>query len=313
MGFYCITMLEMALELAREDPASEDMASKFFEHFVSIADALNAFGGTGLWSEEDGFYYDQLQTNGSVTPLRVRSMVGLIPLLACVVLDEEELSRQPGFLKRMHWFLDNRPDLASHIAWAETDRGRRLLALPSRERLERVLRYMLDEKEFLSPHGIRSLSSAHRERPFVLALDGQQYGVHYTPAESDTWLFGGNSNWRGPVWFPVNYLLIEALERYHYFYGDSLRVECPTGSGRMMNLAQVAHELSRRLAGLFVPDAEGRRPCHGNDPRYRDDPYWRELVTFAEYFCGDTGRGLGARYQGWTSLAVRCFEDLGRT
>src|SRR6184192_2515514 len=313
MGFYCVTLLEMALELAREDPACEDMASKFFEHFVAIADAMNAFGGSGLWCPDDGFYYDQLLTNGRVVPLRVRSMVGLIPLLACTVLDEEALDRFPGFAKRMRWFLDNRPDLARHIAWAETGRGRRLLAIPSRERLERVLRYMLDENELLSPHGIRSLSRVHRERPFVLRMDGQEYEVHYTPAESDSGLFGGNSNWRGPVWFPLNYLLAEALERYHHFYGDDLRVECPTGSGRLMNLHEVAQELYRRLAGLFVPDADGRRPCQGHDPRFRDDPHWRDLITFAEFFCGDTGRGIGARYQGWTTLAIRCFEDLARS
>ena len=313
MGFYCVTLLEMALELAREDPACEDMASKFFEHFVAIADAMNAFGGSGLWCPDDGFYYDQLLTNGRVVPLRVRSMVGLIPLLACTVLDEEALDRFPGFAKRMRWFLENRPDLARHIAWAETGRGRRLLAIPSRERLARVLRYMLDENEFLSPHGIRSLSRVHRDHPFALAVDQQEYEVHYTPAESDSGLFGGNSNWRGPVWFPVNYLLAEALERYHHFYGDDLRVECPTGSGRLMNLAEVAQELYRRLASLFVPDADGRRPCQAPDPRFRGDPHWRDLVTFAEFFCGDTGRGIGARYQGWTTLAIRCFEDLARS
>jgi glycogen debranching enzyme len=171
---------------------------------------------------------------------------------------------------------------------------------------------MLDENEFLSPHGIRSLSQVHREQPFVLALDGREYGVHYTPAESDTTLFGGNSNWRGPVWFPVNYLLIEALERYHHFYGDDLRVECPTGSGRLMNLGEVARELSRRLASLFVPNGDGARPCHGRDSRFRDDPHWRDLVTFGEYFCGDSGRGIGARYQGWTTLAIPCFENIAR-
>jgi hypothetical protein len=313
MAFYCVTLLEMALELAREDPAYEDMASKFFEHFVAIADAMNGFGGTGLWYPEDGFYYDQLLMGGRSIPLRVRSMVGLLPLLACTVLEEETLERLPGFTKRMRWFLENRPDLAKHVALAEAGHGQRLLALPSRERLERTLRYMLDEHEFLSPHGLRSLSQVHRERPFVLALDGQEYGVHYTPAESDTGLFGGNSNWRGPVWFPVNYLLVEALERYHHFYGDALRVECPTGSGRMMTLAEIAQELYRRLAGLFTPDAAGRRPCHGNDARFRDDPHWRDLLRFSEYFCGDTGRGLGASFQGWTTLAIRCFENLARS
>jgi hypothetical protein len=222
------------------------------------------------------------------------------------------LERFPSFAKRMRWFLQNRPDLARYVSLAESDHGHRLLAIPSRDRLERTLRYMLDENEFLSPHGIRSLSQVHREQPFVLAVDGREYGVHYAPAESDTTLFGGNSNWRGPVWFPVNYLLIEALERYHHFYGDSLRVECPTGSGRLMNLGEVARELSRRLASLFVPNGDGERPCHGRDPRLRDDPFWRDLVTFGEYFCGDSGRGLGARYQGWTTLAIPCFENVAR-
>src|SRR5437879_3129872 len=264
-------MLEMALELAREDAAYEDMASKFFEHFVAIADAMNAFGGTGLWSPDDGFYYDQLQTSGRVVPLRVRSMVGLLPLLACTVLEDETLERLPGFSKRMRWFLENRPDLAGHITWAEAGHGHRLLAPPSRARLERVLRYMLDEGEFLSPHGLRSLSQVHRDRPFVLAVDGQEYGVHYAPGESDSGLFGGNSNWRGPVWFPVNYLLIESLKRYDHFYGDSLKVECPTGSGVEMTLGEVAEELERRLVKLFLPDARGRRPAHGSSTRYADD------------------------------------------
>jgi hypothetical protein len=312
MGFYCITMLEIALELAEENPAVEDMASKFFEHFVAIADALNSFGGSGLWCDDDGFYYDQLHSDGRVIPLRIRSMVGLIPLLACTVIDEERLARLPGFARRFRWVLENRPDLARHIALGDSHRGARLLALPSRDRLARVLRYMLDERELLSPHGVRSLSQVHQERPFVLHLDGQQFDVRYTPAESDSGLFGGNSNWRGPVWFPVNYLLVEALERYHYFYGDGFRVECPVGSGRMLTLKEVAAELSRRLAMLFVPDASGNRPCHGTDPLLRDDPHWRDFVTFAEYFCGDSGRGIGARYQGWTTLAVRCFEDVAR-
>jgi hypothetical protein len=312
MGFFCVTLLEMALELAREDAACEDMASKYFEHFIAIVDAMNTFGGTGLWCPADGFYYDQLYVGGRVVPLRARSMVGLLPLMACTVLDEEVLDRCPGFAKRMRWFLENRPELGRYVTLAEADHGHRLLAIPSRERLERTLGYMLDENEFLSPHGIRSLSQVHREHPFVLTVDGLECEVHYNPAESDTWLFGGNSNWRGPVWFPVNYLLIEALERYHHFYGDGLRVECPTGSGRTMNLGEVAQELYRRLASLFVPDVDGHRPCHGDDPRFRNDPHWRDFVTFAEYFCGDSGRGIGARYQGWTTLAVRCFEAIER-
>jgi hypothetical protein len=314
MAFYCVTMLSIALELAQDNPAYEDMASKYFEHFVAIADAMNELGGSGLWEDDDGFYYDQLHVDGRVIPLRIRSLVGLIPLLACEILEEEQIARFPGFAKRMRWFLENRADLAHSITYAEMGHGHRLLAVPTRQRLERVLRYMLDENEFLSPHGLRSISRVHAEHPYVFSEGGQEYRVDYGPGESTTGLFGGNSNWRGPVWFPINYLLIEALERYHHFYGDSLRVECPTGSGRMMNLGEVASELSRRLTGIFLPDENGRRPCHGDDPRYAADPAWRDLVLFHEYFHGDSGRGLGASHQtGWTALVVRCFEDLART
>jgi len=313
MAFYCATMLSIALELAQDNRAYEDMASKYFEHFVAIADAMNELGGSGLWADDDGFYYDQLHVDGKVVPLRVRSLVGLIPLLACEILEEDNIKRFPGFAKRMRWFLENRADLANSITYAEMGHGHRLLAVPTRERLERVPRYMLDENEFLSPHGLRSVSRMHAEHPYVFSEGGQEYRVDYVPGESTTGLFGGNSNWRGPVWFPLNYLLIEALERYHHFYGDSLRVECPTGSGRMMTLGEVASELSRRLASIFLPDDKGRRPCHGDDPRFAADPSWRDLVLFHEYFHGDTGRGLGASHQtGWTSLVVRCFEDLAR-
>jgi hypothetical protein len=310
MGFYCATMLSMALELAKDDPAYEDMASKFFEHFVAIADAMNALGGSGLWCPDDGFYYDQLHVDGRTVPLRLRSLVGLVPLIACEVLEEDTLDRLPGFTRRMRWFLDNRPDLAGTIAYAERGHGHRLLALPRRDRLERVLRYMLDESEFLSPYGIRSVSRVHRDQPYVLAAGGQEYRVAYEPAESTSGLFGGNSNWRGPVWFPLNYLLLEALERYAHFYGDDLKVECPTGSGRFLNLDAVAQELARRLAALFLADAGGRRPVHGDDRRFADDPHWRGLVRLSEYFHGDTGRGLGASYQGWTTLVTRCLEDV---
>jgi len=310
MAFFCATMLSMALELAKTDPAYEDMASKFFEHFVAIVDAMNTLGGHGLWNEEDGFYYDQLHVDGRQIPLRVRSLVGLIPLCAVEVLDHAQLDRLPGFAKRMRWFIENRRDLRRHISYAESGphyrEGARLLAIPSRERLERVLRYMLDENEFLSPYGIRSLSRVHRDHPYVLQHGNGEYRVRYAPGESDTTLFGGNSNWRGPVWFPINYLLIEALERYSHFYGDSLRVECPTGSGRRLTLDQVARELATRLTRLFLPDAAGRRPCFGDDRRFAADPHWRELLLFHEYFHGDTGRGLGASHQtGWTALVTR--------
>jgi hypothetical protein len=315
MAFYCATMLSIALKLAETLPAYEDMASKFFEHFVAIADAMNCFSGTGLWDEEDGFYYDRLHLDGRQIPLRVRSMVGIIPLFAVEILEADLIRKLPAFTKRMHWFLDNRRDLARHISYMEKTGAegddRRLLAIPSRARLERVLAYLLDENEFLSPYGIRSLSKVHQDRPYAFRVDGQEYRVEYVPGESNTPLFGGNSNWRGPVWFPLNYLLIEALERYHHFYGDSLRVECPARSGRFMNLQAVAREIAARLCRLFLRDATGRRPCHGDDPRFAVDPHWRDLLLFHEYFHGETGRGLGASHQtGWTALVARLLEDL---
>jgi len=319
MAFYCGTMLSMALELASTRPAYEDIASKFFEHFVEIVDAMNAVGGCGLWNEEDGFYYDQLLMEGAGSiPLRVRSLVGIIPLLAVEVIEQEKIVNLPGFRKRMRWFIENRKDLAQHITYmerrpGEADSAHRLLAIPSKDRLLRVLRYLLDESEFLSPYGIRSLSAAYKDKPYCVKIDGQTVGIDYEPAESRSGLFGGNSNWRGPIWFPINYLIIEALERYNYFYGDTVQVECPVGSGKMMNLAQVGLELASRLSSIFVPDEKGARPCHGGDPRYADDPHWRDLVLFNEYFHGDTGRGLGASHQtGWTALVTRCMGMLSR-
>ena len=315
MAFFCATMLSMALELASEDPAYEDVASKFFEHFVSIVDAMNTLGGMGLWDEEDGFYYDQLHLDGQQIPLKVRSMVGLIPLFAVEALEEEVLAKLPGFRRRMQWFLDNRRDLAHNISYMACSEdaadAHRLLAIPSRERLEKVLRYLLDEKEFLSPYGVRALSRVHMSHPYVFRVGGMEHRVDYDPGESTTGLFGGNSNWRGPIWFPVNYLLVEALERYHHFYGSGLKVECPVGSGRFLNLSEVSREIARRLASCFLPDRSGARPCHGGDPRFARDPFWRDLVLFHEYFHGDTGRGVGASHQtGWTALVVRCLEDL---
>jgi hypothetical protein len=308
----------MALELASEDPAYEDVASKFFEHFIAIADAINTLGGTGLWSEEDGFYYDQLHADGMQTPLKVRSLVGALPLIAVEVLDEAQFAHLEGFKRRLNWFLTNRQDVARQIACMHPrETGgtvQRLLAIPSRERLEKVLRYLLDESEFFSPHGIRSVSRVHRDKPYKIVVEGIVHRVDYDPGESSTGLFGGNSNWRGPVWFPLNYLLLEALERFHHFYGPEFRVECPVGSGRMLNLEEVAHELGARLSSIFLADPAGRRPCHGGDPRFATDPHWKELVLFHEYFHGDTGRGVGASHQtGWTALVVRCIEDLART
>jgi hypothetical protein len=319
MAFYCTTMLEMALELAREDPSYDDLASKFFEHFIAIADAINRHGGTGLWDEEDGFYYDHLNVDGRSLPLRIRSLVGLIPLIACGILEEEIIRALPGFRKRTDWFLANREDLAGVISCMETPgegkgHRHRLLAIPSRDRLVRILRHMLDEQEFLSPFGIRSLSRIHAERPYVFHANGREYRVGYVPGESDSGLFGGNSNWRGPIWLPMNYLLIEALERYHHFYGDSLLVECPAGSGRRMSLGEVAREISRRLVRIFLPDGKNGRPCLGENRLFAIDPRWRDLLLFHEYFHGETGRGLGASHQtGWTALIVKLLGGNGST
>jgi hypothetical protein len=278
---------------------------------------MNNLGGTGLWSEEDGFYYDQLHVDSQHIPLRVRSMVGLMPLIAVEVLDQGEFAHLEGFQRRMEWFIRNRQDVARNIACMrpreEHGHAKRLLAIPTRERLVRVLGYMLDETEFLSPHGIRSVSRVHRERPYQFDVMGTPYRVDYVPAEGNTGLFGGNSNWRGPIWFPVNFLVLEALERYHHFYGDDLKVECPVGSGRMLTLKQVARELETRLASIFLADASGRRPCHGQDGRWAEDPHWKDLVLFHEYFHGDDGRGVGASHQtGWTALVLRCIEDMAR-
>jgi hypothetical protein len=322
MAFYASTMLSIAFELSesedgRVQTAYEDMASKFFEHFIQIVDAMNNAGGTGLWDETDGFYYDQIDYGFRSESLKTRSLVGLLPLIGVELLDSDKIDRLPGFKKRYEWFLRHRPDLARHITHCAEDcpTGRRqtLLAVPSRERLVRVLRYLLDESEFLSDYGVRGVSKYHEKNPFIFRADDRELRLDYTPAEATSHLFGGNSNWRGPIWFPVNYLLIEALERYAEFYGDSLRVEAPVGSGRMMTLSEAAQEIARRLGSIFLADSDGRRPVNGGCPRYAGDPHFRGLVLFYEYFHGDNGRGVGASHQtGWTALAVRCLEDGAR-
>jgi Glycosyl hydrolase family 63 C-terminal domain len=314
MGFYCLTMLSISLELAQTRPAYEDMASKFFEHFIAICESMNTLGGTGLWDEEDGFYYDQLKMDGKSIPLRTRSLVGLLPLVAVEVLEEEKIKSFKGFRRRMEWFLRYRQDLARLIS-IDTKSGltHRLLAVPTRERLCRVLRYLLDENEFLAPYGIRSLSKVHAAKPYVFEAKGITYRVDYVPGEGNTHLFGGNSNWRGPIWFPITYLIVEALERYHHFYRDDLKVECPTGSGNLLNLQQIADEIAQRLVRLFLPDEQGRRPCHGDDPRYASDPHWKNLVLFYEYFHGETGRGCGASHQtGWTGIVARLMRNRSK-
>ena len=321
MGFYCTSMLRIALELAlHHNRAYEDVASKFLEHYVFISDSLNNLGGRGLWDDEDGFYYDQLLINGKSTPLKLRALIGLIPLLAVQVLNEDDIRPNlPGFHKRAEWFLANRRDLIKRVAEIEIrgDEPHRslLLSLPGRNRLERALRYLLDESEFLSPHGVRSLSRAYKDRPYLFRTDGDphEYAVAYVPGDMDSEQMGGNSNWRGPVWLPINFLLIEALREYHRYYGDTFQIECPTGSGQLVDLNGVAHELAERLGSLFVPQEGRPRPCHGSFERYADDPHWRDYILFYEYFDGDTGRGLGASHQtGWTALVACLMEDCAR-
>jgi hypothetical protein len=316
MGMYCLNMLAIALELARENPAYEGVASKFFEHFVYIAHAMNDLGGEGLslWDESDGFYYDVLHLpNGDHFPLRVRSMVGLISLYAVETLEPEVLERLPAFKRRMQWFIDNKPVLRDHIRNVETPSGtRRLLSIVDSSHLPIVLRYMLDESEFLSEYGIRSLSQFHRKNPFMLHINGTTHQVDYEPAESSTGVFGGNSNWRGPIWFPVNYLLIESLQKFHNFLGDEFQVEFPTGSGKKKSLWEVAAEISRRLVRIFLRDGEGRRPVFGRHEKFQNDRHWRDYVPFHEYFHGDTGAGVGASHQtGWTGVVAKLIEQSG--
>ncbi len=317
MAMYSLNLLAIAMELARKDPAYEDVASKFWEHFVYIARAINHLGddGIAMWDERDGFFYDVLHLpNGHPVPLRVRSMVGLIPLFAVETLEPGRVNSLPGFKRRMDWFLENRPDLTDNIPHMnEPKEGKRLLlSVVNGDQLRRVLKFMLDEEEFLSPYGIRSLSRVHKDNPYVVEVGGAEYRVAYEPAESSTGLFGGNSNWRGPVWFPVNYLLIESLQKFHHYYGDEFKVECPTGSGVYLTLWEVAAEISKRLNRLFLCDADGRRPVHGGDDRYRDDPNWRDLILFYEYFNGDDGAGLGASHQtGWTGLVAKLLQQSG--
>lgn len=315
MAFYCLTLLSMALELAKWHQAYEDLASKFFEHFIAIADSINYFNGSGLWDENDGFYYDFIHKGSEFAALRTRSLVGLVPLLGVEVIEDDVIQSLPGFMRRMQWFLDNRKDLtniSTCMAKQEAQLGhrRRLLAVPSRERLVRALKYLLDQNEFLSDYGIRSLSRVHQKDPFGCRVGGDLLQVKYIPGESDSYAFGGNSNWRGPVWFPLNYLFVEALERYHHFYGDTLRVECPTGSGQWMNLSQVANELSRRLTSLYLPGPDGRSPWCGDTAEFSENPFWKDLLLFYEYFHGESGMGLGASHQtGWTALITRLIKD----
>ncbi len=317
MAMYTLNLLAIALELAMHDRAYADVASKFFEHFVHITAAMNHIGadGEGLWSEEDGFYYDVLHLPGGAhRPFQIRSLVGLIPLFAVETLEPGVVNALPGFRRRMEWFLNNYENIENHIDEQRQPDGnvRRLLSVVNLRRLPRVLRYLLDENEFLSPYGVRSVSRYHRDHPYRMSLDGVEHRVDYEPAESTSGLFGGNSNWRGPIWFPVNFLLIEALQKFDHFVGPSYRVEFPTGSGRLATLWEVAAELSRRLNRIFLRDASGRRPVYGEAERFQQDPHWRDLILFYEYFHGDTGAGLGASHQtGWTALVAKLLQQSG--
>jgi hypothetical protein len=319
MAMYTLNLLAIALELASEDPAYEDVASKFWEHFIYIARAMNHRGddGVGLWDEMDGFFYDVLRfPDGRKYPMRIRSMVGLIPLFAVETLEPELLERLPGFKRRLEWFIDNRPDLIGNVACMRSPgRGeRRLLSIVGREQLRRVLQIMLDENEFLSAYGIRALSRYHKENPYKLAVNGNEYRVDYEPAESTTGLFGGNSNWRGPVWFPTNYLLIESLQKFHHYLGDDFKVEFPARSGRMLTLWEAAAELSRRLSQIFLRDEKGERPVYRGIEKFQSDPNWNELILFHEYFHGDSGRGVGASHQtGWTGLVTKMLQQSGES
>ena len=319
MAMYSLDMLAIALELAADDPTYEDVASKFWEHFLYIAKAMNHLGGDGLslWNEEDGFFYDVLHTNdGQRIPLKVRSLVGLTPLYAVQTMEPELLRSMPAFRRRLEWFIENRPDLTSNMACMHTPGHgeRRLFSVASREQLQRILETMLDETEFLSPFGLRALSRFHLENPYVFRTDGTVHSVGYEPAESSTGVFGGNSNWRGPIWMPTNYLLIHALRRLHEYYGESMRVECPTRSGVLMNLSQVADEIATRLTRIFRRDPEDRRAVFGDNEKWQSDPHWRDHIPFYEYFNGDNGAGVGASHQtGWTALVASLICELAES
>jgi mannosylglycerate hydrolase MGH1-like protein len=317
MALFSQNMLELAVELAAHDPTFEDMVFKFAEHFFYIAAAMNRPGGEGMWDEEDGFYYDLLRLpDGSATRLKVRSMVGLLPLCATTVIEKSQRDRVPATMVRIHERLRRMPELAATMHptgpghFGVNERG--IIALLTPERLRRILTKMLDENEFLSPYGIRALSRFHADHPYIFHADGQEYRVDYLPAESNTGMFGGNSNWRGPIWMPVNIMIIRSLLNFYTYYGNNFKIECPTGSGKLMNLFEVAKEISDRLTRIFLRDASGRRPVYGGTREFQEDPYWRDHILFYEYFHGDNGAGLGASHQtGWTGAVAKLIELFG--
>jgi hypothetical protein len=318
MAMYALNLMRIAVELARHNPVYQDIATKFFEHFLYIAEAMTNIGGQGigLWDEHDQFFYDELNLpDGRIVPLKVRSMVGLIPLFAVETLEPELLDELPEFKRRLKWFLKYRPDLHDLVSrWEEPGMGERhLLSLLRGHRMKALLRRMLDESEFLSDYGVRALSKVHGDQPYVWHLNGYDLVVRYQPAESDSGLFGGNSNWRGPIWFPVNYLLIESLQKFHHYYGDDFKVECPTGSGNYLTIEEVGEELSRRLTRIFLRDENGRRAFFGDHPKLQHDPHFRDHILFYEYFHGDSGRGVGASHQtGWTGLVAKLLQPRRR-
>ncbi|GKT86704.1 LOW QUALITY PROTEIN: glycoside hydrolase family 63 protein [Colletotrichum tofieldiae] len=317
MAFYCLSMLNIALELAKHRRTYEDIASKFFEHFIFISDAMTFRTGQkdekSLWNDEDGFYYDAISP--WIQQLPVRSLVGLIPLYATLTLEPELINKLPSFKKRVDWFMENRCDLAERNMASITKRGkgnRILLSIVSKDRLEKILYRMLDEEEFFSEHGIRSLSKYHKKNPFSMEVNGQTFSVGYVPGDSDSGLFGGNSNWRGPIWLCVNFLLVESLQRFFLFYGHEFQVECPTGSGDYMHLGHVSEEIQHRLQHLMTRNDEGRRSINAGNDLLDFDPYWKDYLWFYEFFDGDSGRGLGATHQcGWTGLMARMIHDTG--
>ncbi len=317
MGAFCLSMLKMALELAKENPVYQDVATKFFEHFLRIAHAMSDRGGhgLGLWDDDDGFFYDVLHLpDDKIVALKVRSMVGLLPLFAVDTIEPDILEMMPDFNRRMGWFYDNRSHLSGNLSCINTPGAgkRRLLSIVTETRLVRVLEKMLDENEFLSEYGIRSISKYHGDHPYTFHVDGKPHAINYQPAESESGMFGGNSNWRGPIWFPMNYLIIESLQKFYHYYGDDLKVECPTGSGQKLTLWEISTELSKRLIRLFMRNSNGERPIYGRIERFQEDPHWRDHVLFYEYFHGDNGVGLGASHQtGWTGLVAKLIQQSG--
>jgi hypothetical protein len=308
MSMYCLNMLRIALELAQTNPAYEDIASKFFEHFLYIA---NAMEHVGLWNIEDQFYYDIIhQQDGAHLPIKIRSIVGLIPLFSVEIIDQKLLKKVPKFVQRMKWFMTNRPDLAHNVI-CQLEHRRHIFSLMKIENLESILPCVFDSSEFLSTYGIRSLSKRHLTHPFILQIGKHRHAVTYEPAESTSVAFGGNSNWRGPIWLPINFLLIEALHKFHEYLGENYQIEFPSKSGHHVTLQEASNQISSRLIDIFLPDPQGKRPCFGDQSRFQRDPFWNQYLLFHEYFHGDTGKGLGASHQtGWTSLIAALIHQV---